>query len=195
MNAKRCEICETRPIMSAAAKREHGVNLDYCEPCLTLAEWDNAHSDYGHSADINIKDIADGRASDGRATAKTRKALESIKAQMEICWVCHPELDETAAEYVERSGSSRKGIVQHVAIRAGGKDKAAQVAGQLDDSYATSISFRKGIVTLKAASASGCGVTLRWDSQGHYLYGESAALVDGKTRKCRNASEALRLMA
>jgi hypothetical protein len=174
MNAKRCEICDTRPIMPGGRMLQvHGVKFPYCEPCLVEADWENTHSDYGHDVD--------GPEADDYTTAG---------AHVTGCWVCNPELNEASATYTPRTGVSRKGQVINVTIRATGRTKATEVAEKFNASYKVTVSSRKGFVTLKAASANETFV-LVWDAQGHFQYGPSTY----GSRKVRNVAEALRLAA
>lgn len=175
MKAKRCEICKLRPVMTPTQKRAHGVIFDYCEPCLILAEDENTHSDYGHDVD--------GPESSEYDAAGTRVAG---------CWVCYPELDQTQAEYRERMGTSRLGIVMHVSPRVTGKSKASQVREQLDDA-AVRVTTRKGITTLKVTAGDDDAV-INWDeASGHLL--NASTTIDGRTLKARNVAEVLRRLA
>lgn len=173
--AARCEICKIRPVMSAKQAREFGVSHPYCAPCLTQAEWENVHSDYGHDADSETVHQA---------------GDEERNVRVAGCWVCFPELDETTKPYRERSGSSRLGIVMHVSARVTGKDKAAQTAAQLPE-RAASIRTSKGFVTLKVASEVGTGAKIVWEhATGQLVSAETT--IDGKTLKARNVAEVLR---
>lgn len=183
--AGKCEICKTRPKMvKAQMQQRHGVGFPYCEPCLIEADWENVHSDDAHESYAN-GDWAPEKLEDGL----------SLQAEMKDCWICHPELNQAAKDYQTRNGSSRKGIIMIVPIRATGQEKAKVVADRLADRFATRISTRKGITTLTLEHAGEVGFKLRWDGQGRYLYTESIATVNGKSRKVRNVSEALRLVA
>lgn len=170
MNRRLCEICEIRPIMTAVSKRARGTNFPYCDPCQDLAEWENRHSDEAHDSD------------------------NDATAEKDACWICHPELDETSKEYKPRAGTSRAGMRMTVRRTMTGREKAALLAERIGEKAATSIATRKGVVTLKAATESGTGFALRWDLAGAYIYVASTATKDGKERKVRNASEALKII-
>lgn len=170
--SKRCTICEVRP---ATAESPEGR---LCKPCLAFADWENVHSDYDHKG----------------ARARGEK-VDGAEYQLSECWVCHPELDESAEDYTPRTGTSRKGMRMTVTARANARDKAKQVAQQLPASYATGISTRNGIVTLKASKSLGEGFVLCWDAQtGRFLYGQSKFYFGDprKPRKVRNAAAAIR---
>lgn len=156
--SKRCAVCEVRPVTKDSPESQ------LCRPCLTKAEWENMHSDYGHSPEGE---------------------------QPHDCWVCFPELDESSADYVQRKGTSRVGMVLHVTPRATGQDKAKQVAEQLKDFGMASIKVYKGVVTL-TLETSGASVKLAWDANGRYLYDSTAITVGGKSRKARNVSAAIK---
>jgi hypothetical protein len=175
--AARCEICKIRPVMSAQQARAFGVNHPYCAPCLTQAEWENTHSDYGHDVDGPETDQGD----------------NELNHRVRGCWVCFPELDETTKPYRERTGSSRLGIVLHVSARVTGKDKAAQTAAQLPE-RAASITTRKGFVTLKVAAEVGTGAKIVWENATGLLV-SAETTIDGKTLKARNVAEVLRRLA
>lgn len=173
----RCEICGIRPVMTQRQARTHGVSFPYCEPCLLLAQWENTHSDYGHDGDSEVT-VEQGENEQGH--------------RVEGCWICFPELDTTGDEYHERTGSSRAGIVQHVAIRATGKEKAQQVASQLPG-YAAKIRVSKGTVFLKAESPDTISpkiFEMHWLVTGQLLF---AQVTEGDSkRKLRNAAEVIR---
>lgn len=187
MKAKRCEICNTRPV-DPQVKRESGA--DHCRPCDTLAGHENMHSDYDHEG------INSGKVVFGQTTHKTKSSfnewLKSTKRGMAECWVCHPELDETQEEYAQRNGTSRLGIVLSVPIRGTGKDKAAAVTERFRKPYVCATRTSKGTVIFKATAAKG-GCEIRWDLVGRYLGAE--VTLEGKTRKARNVSEVLRLLS
>jgi hypothetical protein len=187
MKATRCTICETRP-QDPEVKRETGH--PYCRPCLTEAEYENTHGDYDHEG------IGAGTVEFGQTTHKTKSAfnawLKDVKKDMEQCWVCHPELNEAQAEYKQRTGTSRQGIVLNVPLRASGKEKAAHVSERFGKPYTTTTATRKGVVIFKAVNGnSGCEI--RWDLMGHLVIAE--VTVGDKTRKARNVSEVLRLLS
>jgi len=173
MSAKRCEICEKRPAMTAAAMMaKFGTVFPYCDPCMTFAEMENVHSDDGHGTDAEGSNDTDG------------------------CWICHPELDRSAEDYAERAGTSRAGMRMTVRRSLSGREKADMIATRITRKYpidAAKVSTRKGTVTLKVELKE-TGLVLRWDLTGRYLYAVSSAVVDGKSRKVRNASEALKLL-
>ena len=179
--ATKCTICETRPVMTSARKREHGVDFDYCEPCLGLAEWENIHSDYAHEA------LAVGPNG-------TEGIVDESGYALDDCWICHPENDRTRVEYVERRGTSRAGMVITIPPKEAGVTKANSLIQRFQKAgFATDIRTRKGIVTMKVAASTGTGAVLNWDTKGPYLSGR--VTVDGRERGARNVSEALRLLA
>lgn len=187
MNAKRCEICEIRPIMSSVERNARG-GFPYCSQCLTKEEWENQHSDDGHEFADDLKFYAGLMLPSIEAKDEY---MASMREDMKRCWICNPELDQTAEEYVQRTGTSRQGMKLHVPPRASGKEKAKATAAQLPQKYATSISVRQGFVTLKAASELGCGFKISWNQQGQLV--AATQTTSGKTKKIRNVAEALRL--
>lgn len=154
-----CEICATRPRMNPRRMQAvHGVEFPYCEPCYEAANWENTHSDEAH------QDTPD-----------------------EACWVCHPELDESKADYQPRRvGVDRKGQVVHA---KGDKyevvAKAAEAAG-----FSVSAETKDGLRVLRAMTATD-ELTVGWDGRGRYAY--EASSWNGK--RVRNVAEALRLLA
>jgi hypothetical protein len=175
--SKRCEICETRPV-SPQIKRYTSFN--YCEPCDTKAGMENAHSDHGHG-DIDTYTLAN--------TNFTKKSeLEAYKAEtkaeMETCWVCHPELDQSDESYVQRDGTSRAGMT--IYAKGSAKEKAALIALAAEGTGNGSVKYRtvKGVTTLKG-TANGVEIRMTW---------EGDRFVSGTfgPRKVRNVSEALR---
>lgn len=174
--AKRCSICETRPVGSpnrgSYGDRPQAKAMGYCTPCLTQAEMENAHSDYGHESNS--------------ATSEDAEKL--------ACWICHPELDETSETYVTRKGVSRVGQKMHVAPRAGGVQKAAETIAQMPELPHTIEGRKDGSTTLTVTIGQSTILTLVWDFAGRYDYRASGIrLTSGKIRKVRNVSEALRI--
>jgi hypothetical protein len=172
---KRCTSCGVRPRSSQSPEGQ------LCIPCLTEAEWENQHSDYGHDAEGPESDDATER-----------------NARINGCWICHPELNRASAEYKGRVGTSRLGIRMTVSLRATGREKAEQVASQLKKQVTSDVTIknvRDGVV-LKATVSTGNGavdhdvMTLVWDANGRFTSNGSKL---GK-RTIRNASEALRLV-
>lgn len=155
--------------------RDYAKAVRMCVPCATEAGWENAHND-GH----------DRHSATGEIDA----------TEVEHCWICHPELNN-AQLLAERkwTGTSRTGMTIHVTPKASGLDKAAQTGEQFPKAFAVAISKptkRNGqVTTLKAATSVGNGFVLRWDASGRFFFGQF--LQDGKPRKVRNVSEALRL--
>lgn len=135
---------------------------DWCNPCANMGQMEISH-DNGH---------------------------ESISE--DECWLCHPELDETAEDYTPRNGTVRQGMA--IVAKGGAKDKAnllvaAIVAAKGEAKFST----RKGLTTLKGKLADGSEIKVMWD-QDRYVYGPSTLSVDGKVRKVRNVSEWLRVI-
>lgn len=168
LSGKICSICEVRPVGTGpGADRAFAKEFGYCNPCMTLAGWENTHSDYGHDID--------GPESDNEMTGDVR---------VKDCWVCHPELDVTSEAYVPRAGVSRKGQKLTVTLKATGEQKANEVAEQIGAEFRITINSKAGVITLKVQD-----LVIRWDAQGHFLYGQSFL----GTKKVRNAAEAIRL--
>lgn len=109
------------------------------------------------------------------------------------CWLCHPEMDETAADYTPRNGTVRQGMA--IIAKGGAKDKAALLqAAIIAAKGEAKFSTRKGLTTLKGKLADGSEVKVTWDMD-RYVYGNGSTLsVDGKVRKVRNVSEWLRVI-
>lgn len=170
LSGKICSICEVRPVGTGPGDddRAYAKEYGYCNTCMTLAGWENAHSDYAHD-DIEPQ-------SDDETDTSGRKFSD--------CWVCHPELDATREAYVPRAGVSRKGQKLTVTLKATGEQKANEVAEQIGAEFRITINSKAGVITLKVQD-----LVIRWDAQGHFLYGQSFL----GTKKVRNAAEAIRL--
>ena len=85
---RKCSICSIRSIGSGKGDdADHARQMGYCNPCLTLAEHENRHSDTGHD--------------DAGCVAMGW----DTQAGVDRCWVCHPELDMTSTEV--RTGTPR----------------------------------------------------------------------------------------
>jgi hypothetical protein len=148
-----------------------------CTPCLTKAEWENTHSDYGHDAE---------------ASETTDSHDDAQNKRLNGCWVCFPELDESAADYTPRTGTARSGMVLNTKNGQTGEEKAATVAEALKHlNLATHV--EKGRVILAGDDGGNFTFELVWDRRGRYQYGPSIFTVAGKTRKVRNVAEMLRL--
>lgn len=175
----KCSICETRPVMTSARKRYHGVDFDYCEPCLGLAEWENIHSDYDH---------------EGLGANGLGEIVDESGYALADCWICDPKNDRTRVEYVERRGTSRAGMIITIPPKETGLTKANSLVKRFSAAgFAYGIRTSKGVVTMRVAKAQGLGAVLRWDARGPYLAGR--VTVDGRERGARNVSEALRILA
>lgn len=179
MNVKTCSICSTRPVPSAKARTEAGMSLDmdYCFECFEEADWENTHSDFDH---------------EGSNAGNTDET--------DACWICHPELNQAKAEYTTKAGTSRAGMIIHVSMRADGPTKAAQVEEQFKAIETTGEQWeiktskptkRNNHITKLTASSAQETYVLSWDIQGRFNGG--TVTEDGKSRKVRNVSEALRL--
>lgn len=183
----RCSICGIRPVGGkGTGDREHAKTMGYCTPCLTEAEMDNAHSDYAHEERAN--------AEEGTASYPT----DAERAEMDTCWVCHPELNEANAEYVAPKGVARKGQKLHVSLRASGETKANETIAQLPEGANATVSVAKSGTTVLTVVVSSGDVTkvltLVWDAAGRYSYPQSTVSTKGgKASKVRNVSEALRI--
>jgi len=75
MARKLCDVCSTRPVgYGYNEDMPHTIQMGYCGPCMTEAEWENRHNDEGHEP--NEMDHQ--------------------------CWFCHPELNEASKTYTKR---------------------------------------------------------------------------------------------
>lgn len=200
-----CTICNTRPALPMAQRTS--ADMPYCEPCSTQADWENVHSDQAHDLVLAADEAGKKVSVKGWTNMKTRAEVdayvdEQLRPEMEQCWVCHPELDETQREYTPRRGTSRLGMIINVPQRAPGQEKAATLLGRISQGIAlpgadgpvtesdVKISTRKGITTLKLHD-----FTCAWDEQGRWFYGMTSYVDDkGRTRRIRNAAEFLRLV-
>ena len=163
--------------------------MGLCIPCYDFGGWENTHSDNAHES------IKNGGA-DAAEFSGGQESIDSITAEMKHCWVCHPELDESAETYVPRAGTSRKGIVLNVKNGQTGAEKAREVREILKNrkGIATSVSTaRRGEVNLTISSAT-FKIELAWNNKGQYLYPSTSYVANGRSRKVRNVSEALRLI-
>jgi hypothetical protein len=188
----RCRSCEARPIGGGSGEendRDYARTVELCVPCAEEAGWENSHGDYSHAA------LADGSLTWKGTSYKTKKAFDEWatdeRASMERCWICHPELNRASVDYAGRTGTSREGMVIVVPVRASGKEKAEAVAAKIP--FESKVRTVKGVTTLRAAQEKGATLVLVWDERGRWDYSASRVEVDGKARKIRNASEALRL--
>lgn len=172
MNATKnlCSICGIRPIGGGKSggweDKDFNKQQGYCNPCGDEGQMQNSHMN-GHES-IGEND----------------------------CWLCHPELDETAKPYVRREGTSRAGMVVHVTIDAAALDKAFQTIAQLPEGFEHKLikpTKRNGLTTKLTFHSLGQTFELRWDDRGRCLGG--TITEDGRTRKIRNVAEALRLAA
>jgi hypothetical protein len=185
----RCSICEKRPVGNEA---KMGGHADYCNACFEEASWENTHTDQGHETCPTLEEINDPSA-EWTSENDKQDALD-VRAEMADCWICNPELNEAQKEYRERQGSSRVGMTIHVSIRAAGVTKAEETAAQLDESYEAKISKptkRNGQTTKLTFVSTIQTFILSWDARGRFVTG--SVTENGKTRKVRNVSEALRL--
>lgn len=171
---KRCANCGTRPRTSESPEGQ------LCEPCLREAEHENQHSDDDHEGLINRAETAKHANVDNKKSILAD--LARYQTEIDGCWICHPELNKASVAYVERAGTSRKGIVMTVSLRATGREKAQQVATKLGGGK---ISSSKGRTVLRHGD-----LVLVWEANGRFT---SEGSKFGK-RAIRNASEALRLV-
>lgn len=220
MAAKNCSICNLRPLPSLQVRRNAGMgsDMDFCVPCFVEAGWENTHSDNAH--DEITRDIAEIEAGAKVARLKeiaksysikldrTQRTIPTIKAailasfasfthireEMQDCWICNPKLNQAKAEYTERTGTSRKGQVINVPLRADGATKAEIVKTRIGELGEVKIKTQKDGSTNLLAYCGEILLVLRWDDRGRYLYAESSIVRQGKSAKVRNVSEAFRVL-
>jgi YD repeat-containing protein len=174
-STKRCEACGVRPI-GRQAKLDGLGHL--CDPCCEESGHENQHSDDSHD-EIGRGNVAVEEFHGGQST------IDAIRADMERCWICHPELNKASETYVAKRGTSRAGMTFTVSIKASGAAKAAQVQERLASLGITGeVKASKGRVTLTAGRDG--AIKLTWDAQGR----REQFLLDGK--KVRNISELYR---
>lgn len=209
----RCTVCGVRPIGSGIGDEDKRQlrTLQMCNPCATEGGWMNTHSDAGHET-IDALTVRN-------SSFKTKAALEEWKAQerkvMERCWICHPELDASSADYVAREGTSREGMVVHARGGISGKVACLQEAGKAAGGNVVvkeeTVTRGKGkdkedvvvSTTLVWRSRIGAELTVVWDHAGRFQYGPSVAVgrisedtpAKEAPRKIRNVAEALRFIA
>jgi hypothetical protein len=154
----RCVDCGTRPITKESP--EHQL----CEPCLTKAGWENAHSDNDHET----------TPEDG-------------------CWVCDPTLDRSSADYVAKRGTPRAGMQMLVPGKLTGAEKARLVTALLaEHKIVAKVHASKGVTQLKAERGT-VAVVIEWTTTGRDLVGIRYSLEAGEdSKKARNVSEAFR---
>ncbi len=180
-----CIICGKRKGMTSAQRNREGLGREFsdqCLPCHTEAGFENQHSDDAHDAVANGADPAE--FTGGQAT------VDSIKKDMETCWICVPALNEAAKDYTPRAGTSRSGMRLTVPVRAAGKTKAEAVKAQLPEGYTATIRTVKGRTTLTAKGA--VTLVLHWDAHRGGFSSGTAQATNGTAKRVRNASEALR---
>lgn len=169
----RCTICALRP----AGGREAKANgfADYCDPCYTEANWENTHSDNGHD------------------DAGCVVMGWDIQASLDACWVCHPELNQAAADYQAKAGTARTGMRLTVPIHETALAKATaiktRIATERPDVQVTIDSSVKGIAVLSFKTEAGTA-RMVWYG-GSWAYDRT---TNGKGGKIRNASAGLRLL-
>jgi hypothetical protein len=198
--AATCAICLRRPPMTSAMLHREGLSSsfnDMCFPCYIAAGWENTHSDNAH------EEIAAYEASDkGKGTRAPLIKPADMQAEIQImanCWICHPELDESRADYTQRAGTSRAGMQLATPVRLSGEGKAAIIAEKVTAATAATaeVKVSKHYVKLTIVlpqEINNITITLVWDHAGHTLYDMFAVTVAGKARKIRNVSDALRLV-
>jgi hypothetical protein len=125
MARKICSLCNTRPVGSGPGHDQaHATSMGYCNPCLTEADCENGHSDYGHDAIAEFEKDGDITHIEGF----TADQLELEQQRMDECWVCHPELNAAQGTYVkqERKGhhSPRRQQINHRACKHAQTPKA-----------------------------------------------------------------------
>jgi hypothetical protein len=182
---KRCVSCNLRPQMTRSNPNfSHGT--ESCEPCDTLGGWENAHSDAGHD-DIDSYTVEN---TTFKTKAEVKAYIAETKREMESCWVCHPELDQTRKDYTPRTGTSRKGMKLNVTRSQSAKEKAALVTMAIEGKGNGSVKVytRKGVTTLTGKIGDEITVKVVWDGARF-----STGQING--RKVRNVSETLKLIA
>lgn len=200
-----CNICNKRPV-----SRE--VRNQMCDPCRIESEWENEHSDRGHSflsgvaeaaktvGAVELRKLAPKAGIKNAGQHKSAELrvliLAAVETEQAGCWECHPELNEAQMEPKTRKAPegerpSRKGQVINVPLRAQAEVKAAVVvkAAPAAQVYVN----KNGSATLKL-ELNGLKLELAWDADGRYDYPASSATLGGKSRKVRNVAEALRLI-
>jgi hypothetical protein len=183
---KRCEVCETRPTSKAA--RNDGLG-HMCAECYEFSGMENQHSDDDHDGVLELTADQTNFKNDIEAF---RAWQQTVVNDMANCWVCHPELNKAAKEYVAPAGTSRKGMKMNVPVRADGATKAATVVERVTANTAASTEVKviKGVTTL-IIDFMDTRVTLVWDTRGGFDYPSSAVKTGAKVRKVRNVSAAL----
>lgn len=139
----KCRSCDKRNAGTGATVAEGDIKtareLGLCVPCMVDGEWENEHTDNGHTA----------------------------SAPVEGCWACHPELNPDFDGAPEpRRGSSRAGVVHSVPRKATGREKAKLVS--LHVGGANVRSYAKGTISCRIVREIGT-VRLDWDTEGHFL--------------------------
>lgn len=163
-----CNVCEKR----SAVRGTNGQ----CQPCFDEGGWENTHSDFGHAE----FDLA--------------KLTEEQAAEVHGCWICYPELNLAQRDAATRGSKSGMEIkakgdkvqVFKAAAEAAGFTVTVQVEtyeGGNTRTYATAV----------FGGIKGEHIVLAWEGS-RFDYPNSQASKDGKVRKVRNLSEALRLL-
>lgn len=89
MARKLCTLCNTRPVgYGTNGDQQHATTMGYCTPCLTEAEWENTHSDYGHDVD---------------GPEVEPSGEDEVNKRVKGCWECYPELNEAQRTYTPRT--------------------------------------------------------------------------------------------
>lgn len=86
----RRQVCEFCKVRPATSQERGSISITACQPCEDFAGWENSHAD-GHPFEVDAA----------------------------ACWICHPELDESAADYTPRKGhhSPRRPQINHKACQ------------------------------------------------------------------------------
>lgn len=197
----RCTACGTRGIGTGPGEEDKATlkSLGLCNPCATEGSWSNAHSDHSHEGFESLTVRG--------SSFRTKAALDAYKAEIrqetERCWICHPELDRSRAEYVAKDGTSREGMIVHARGGIAGKVDCLKTAGEAAGGevkvteQATGKGKERAVIATKLVWRSPVGVelTVVWDARGRFQYGPSVVTTGEQPRKIRNVSEALRVIA
>lgn len=88
MARKLCTVCNTRTQYTGPGDDPAPRLTEMCNPCYTEGGWENTHSDGGHDA---IKA--------GTFVADNHTAMD-----MQICWICNPEMNLAQKVTTPRTG-------------------------------------------------------------------------------------------
>lgn len=172
--AKRCQVCDKRPIDRKTA----GKDSTLCGPCFEYAGWENTHSDNGHEGQGDLP-----------------SAPQELLEEMAVCPVCQG--DDPADKPVKANGSKPGRKVSKPVARKPGQSKGekfAEIAKANGWKPRRELTENGHLETVTAHAAGGEWVQIQWRDGSCLNTGTTHRGTDGKVRKVRNASAARQIL-